>query len=457
MVKNRVVHVCQSCGNKASKWLGKCPECGAWNTFVEEITRQTPEKKLRYTNPLKKNIGPQPITQIEGSDALRLATGIHEFDRVLGGGLVRGALVLIGGDPGIGKSTLVLQCVGAIAGTGRKVLYVSGEESPSQIRIRAERLGTMSDNLIVCAEICVEEILCVIDRVEPEVVVLDSIQTFFTQELHSAPGSVGQVREVAFKIFQDVKARSLPVLLIGHVTKEGALAGPKTLEHIVDTVVYFEGERAYSYRVLRAIKNRYGSTPETGVFEMRSEGLSPVDNPSEIFLSERPEDSPGSTIVCNMEGSRPLLVEVQALVSPSSNVGMPRRMAAGIDHNRMSLLIAILEKRAGLSLQSEDIFVNIAGGIKITEPGIDLGVAAAIAGSFRNKIVDPRTVLMGEIGLTGEVRSIMQLGPRILEAQRLGFTNCIVPHSAERSKNTVPEGINLRYVKTIEEVFDFIF
>tara|TARA_B100000686_G_scaffold285226_1_gene309270 strand:- start:3976 stop:5349 length:1374 start_codon:yes stop_codon:yes gene_type:complete len=456
MPKNTVVHVCQSCGHQIPKWLGRCPECGEWNTFVEESIRHLPGRSRREGKTTKK-ANPAPINQIEVIDAARIPTGIGEFDRVLGGGLVGGALVLLGGDPGIGKSTLVLQCMGAISKTGKKVLYVSGEESPPQIKMRAERLDALSDNLIVCSEICIEEILRVVDCVKPRVLVLDSIQTFFTQDLPSAPGSVGQVREVAFKIFQEIKARSLPVLLIGHVTKEGSLAGPKTLEHIVDTVVYFEGERTHSYRVLRAIKNRYGSTPETGVFEMGSDGLRSVDNPSEIFLSERPENAPGSAIVCNMEGTRPLLVEVQALVSPSSNVGMPRRMVAGIEYNRMSLLIAILEKRAGLHLQSEDIFVNIAGGIKITEPGVDLGSAAAIAGSFHNKVIDPGIVLIGEIGLTGEVRSIMQLEARILEAQRLGFKTCIAPHSANKSKDLVPEGIDVHYVKSIQQTFDIIF
>lgn len=456
MARKSVIHVCQSCGHQAPKWLGKCPECGGWNTFAEETLRAETGKSRRSGHSLP-STQPSPITRIEGFETSRISTGIGELDRVLGGGLVGGSLVLIGGDPGIGKSTLVLQSMGQAARAGKKVLYVSGEESPAQIKMRAERLGSLSDNLLVCSEICVEEILIQVDHARPDVLVLDSIQTFFTQELPSAPGSVGQVREVAFKIFQDIKRRSLPALLIGHVTKEGAIAGPKTLEHIVDTVVYFEGEKNHSYRILRAIKNRYGSTPETGVFEMTAEGLRPVDNPSEIFLSERPKDAPGSVIVSNMEGSRPLLVEVQALVSPSSNVGMPRRMAAGIDYNRMSLLVAILEKRAGLQLSGEDIFVNIAGGIRVSEPAVDLGAAAAIASSFRNRVIDPETVLMGEVGLTGEVRSIMQLEARVLEAHRLGFKTCVVPHSAKKLKTPGSNGIHLKFVKTLEEAFDVIF
>lgn len=371
--------------------------------------------------------------------------------------MVEGSLILIGGEPGIGKSTLVLQSMGHLAKLGKIVLYVSGEESGSQIKLRAERLDALSDNLLICSEICIEGIIKWIDKVKPEVLVLDSVQTFYTEDLQSAPGSIGQVREVAFKIFQEIKHRNLPTLLIGHINKDGAIAGPKSLEHIVDTVVYFEGEQGHAYRALRAIKNRFGPTPEIGVFQMEPTGLVPVENPSEWFLAERPEDSAGSAIVATLEGSRTLLVEVQALVSTSSSIGMPRRMATGFDHNRMSLLIAIMEKRLGMNLQGEDIFVNLAGGIKITEPALDLGVATAIASSFQNKPIDPELVLLGEVGLTGEVRTVMQLDARLIEARRLGFKRCIVPHSARKTKNLLTEGIDICFAKNLSEVFEQIF
>ena len=386
-----------------------------------------------------------------------MTTGIGEFDRVLGGGMVEGSLILIGGEPGIGKSTLVLQSMGHLAKLGKNILYVSGEESGSQIKLRAERLDALSDKLLICSEICIEGIIKWIDKVKPEVLVLDSVQTFYTEDLQSAPGSIGQVREVAFKIFQEIKHRNLPTLLIGHINKDGAIAGPKSLEHIVDTVVYFEGEQGHAYRALRAIKNRFGPTPEIGVFQMAPTGLVPVENPSEWFLAERPEDSAGSAIVATLEGSRTLLVEVQALVSTSSSIGMPRRMATGFDHNRMSLLIAIMEKRLGMNLQGEDIFVNLAGGIKITEPALDLGVATAIASSFQNKPIDPELVLLGEVGLTGEVRTVMQLDARLIEARRLGFKRCIVPHSARKTKNLLTEGIDICFAKNLSEVFEQIF
>jgi DNA repair protein RadA/Sms len=386
-----------------------------------------------------------------------MTTGIGEFDRVLGGGMVEGSLILIGGEPGIGKSTLVLQSMGHLAKLGKNVLYVSGEESGSQIKLRAERLDALSDNLLICSEICIESIIKWIDKVQPDVLVLDSVQTFYTEDLQSAPGSIGQVREVAFKIFQEIKHRNLPTLLIGHINKDGAIAGPKSLEHIVDTVVYFEGEQGHAYRALRAIKNRFGPTPEIGVFQMAPTGLVPVENPSEWFLAERPEDSAGSAIVATLEGSRTLLVEVQALVSTSSSIGMPRRMSTGFDHNRMSLLIAIMEKRLGMNLQGEDIFVNLAGGIKITEPALDLGVAAAIASSFQNRPIDPELVLLGEVGLTGEVRTVMQLDARLIEARRLGFKRCIVPHSARKVKNLLTEGIEISFAKNLSEVFEQIF
>jgi DNA repair protein RadA/Sms len=455
MAKTTTIFVCQKCGHQAPKWMGKCPECLAWNSLVEEASRQ--QSNLRNSKRSPNSSVLIPITEVQSIVDNRLTTGIGEFDRVLGGGMVEGSLILIGGEPGIGKSTITLQSMGHLARLGKKVLYVSGEESGPQIKLRAERLNALSENLLVSSEICVEEILQQIDKVEPDVLVLDSVQTFYTSELQSAPGSIGQVREVAFKIFQAIKHRSIPTLLIGHINKDGAIAGPKSLEHIVDTVVYFEGERGHAYRALRATKNRFGPTPEIGVFQMAPEGLVPVENPSEWFLSERPEDSSGSAIAATLEGTRTLLVEVQALASTSSSIGMPRRMATGFDHNRMSLLIAIMEKRLELNLQGEDIFVNLAGGIKITEPALDLAVAAAIAGSFRDKVIDPLTVLIGEVGLTGEVRSVMQLDARIIEARRLGFKRCIIPHSAKNIKNLPDEGIELNFVKNLSDVFEQLF
>ena len=454
MAKTRTIFICQECGHQVSKWLGKCPECNSWNSFSEERQLQPSSSKSRNNF---ESSAPLTITEVQPVQENRMMTGIGEFDRVLGGGMVKGSLILIGGEPGIGKSTLTLQSMGYVSKQGKKVLYVSGEESGSQIKLRAERLDALSENLLICSEICVEGIIQWIEKIRPEVLVLDSVQTFYTEDLQSAPGSIGQVREVAFKIFQEIKRRNLPTLLIGHINKDGAIAGPKSLEHIVDTVVYFEGEQGHAYRALRAIKNRFGPTPEIGVFKMAPTGLIPVENPSEWFLAERPEDSSGSAIVATLEGSRTLLVEVQALVSTSSSIGMPRRMATGFDHNRMSLLIAIMEKRLGMNLQGEDIFVNLAGGIKITEPALDLGVAAAIASSFQDRPIDAELVLLGEIGLTGEVRTVMQLEARLIEARRLGFKRCIVPHSAKKAKTLLTDGIEISFAKNLTEVFEQIF
>jgi len=456
MAKSVSEYVCQTCGHRAPKWLGKCPECAEWNSFSEELLRGR-RNSLKSQTAATGNGVVQPITAVQALKNKRWTTGISEFDRTLGGGMVEGSLTLIGGNPGIGKSTLVLQSMGRVANAGHRVLYISGEESPAQIKMRAERLGALSENLLISSEICIEEVQRLIDKVDPAVLVLDSIQTFFTSELSSAPGSIGQVREVAFKIFQDVKKRSLAALLIGHITKDGAIAGPKALEHIVDTVIYFEGDKGHSYRLLRTIKNRFGPTPEIGVFEMRPEGLVTVENPSEIFLAERPTDCPGSVIVSSLEGSRTLLVEVQALVSPSSAIGMPRRMAAGFDQNRMTLMIAIMEKRLGLQFQGEDVFVNIAGGLKVSEPSIDLGIATAMASSLKNEMIDLQTVMIGEVGLTGEVRSITQLDPRIIEAERLGFNRCVVPYTAKKGNNFPKSDMELCYVKDLSQAFEIIF
>ncbi len=455
MAKEKTRFVCQKCSSVASKWMGKCPDCEAWNSFVEEAAPVRTAARTSLGGRKKKN-EPLPSTEIKFQNARRLSSGIGEFDRTLGGGLAPGGLVLVGGDPGIGKSTLLLQSLGRMAQAGKRVLYASGEESPEQIKMRAARLDCLSENLLIYSENCIEDVLGLLDKIAPAALVLDSIQTFYTADLQSAPGSVSQVREVAFKVFQDAKARGLPVFLVGHITKDGSLAGPKTLEHIVDTVIYFEGERTHSYRILRTIKNRFGSTQEIGVFQMSERGLEAVENPSEIFLAERPENSPGSVIVASMEGTRPLLVEVQALVSPSSSIGMPRRMATGLDYNRASLLIAIMEKRLGLGLQQEDVFVNVAGGVKITEPAADLGIATAIAGSFQNKAIDSKTVCVGEIGLTGEVRSVMQLEPRIREAEKLGFNRFILPSAANKGKTPLKSKMELCFVKTLAEALDLV-
>ncbi len=455
MAKISSIFVCQACGCQSPKWMGKCPDCDEWDTLAEEKINKKGQPP-RGSMTLDDAPAVQPITHITGFAHRRISTGISEFDRVLGGGLVMGSLVLVGGDPGIGKSTLILQCMWQMACAGMKTLYVSGEESPQQVKLRAERLNALSDNLEVCSEICIEEVIRILDETKPAVIVLDSIQTFFTRDLQSAPGSIGQVKEVAFKIFQEAKKRSLPVFLIGHITKDGAIAGPKSLEHIVDTVIYFEGDRGHAYRILRATKNRFGATPEIGVFEMLPEGLVPVENPSEIFLSERPVESPGSAISASMEGSRPLLIEVQALVTASTTVGMPRRMSTGMDPNRVTLLIAIMEKRLDLQLQREDIFANVAGGIKISEPASDMAVAAAIASGFQNKAIDAKTVLIGEVGLTGEVRSVSRLEARVAEAANLGFNRCIVPFSSNKIKSLPKLDIEIHFVKTLAQAFDII-
>ncbi len=456
MVKNLTIYICQSCGHKAPKWLGKCPECSEWNSLVEEkvsSSSSSPKNSLA----LNLKVSPlRPLNEISSTARERMTTGIDEFDRTLGGGIVSGSLILIGGDPGIGKSTLVLQSMAQLAESGETLLYVSGEESLEQIKMRADRLKISSNNLLVYSEICIEEVLKKVDEIKPDLLVLDSIQTFFTSELQSAPGSIGQVREVAFKLFKECKQRSLPAIIIGHITKEGAIAGPKSLEHMVDCVLYFEGERGHSFRILRAIKNRFGSTPEMGVFEMGLEGLIPVSNPSEIFLAERPENSTGSVIAATLEGSRPLLVEVQALVTASSTVGMPRRVTSNLDPNRINLLVAIMEKRLELNLQREDIFVNLAGGIKVTEPAMDLALATAIASSFQNLPVDSNTIMIGEVGLTGEVRSVMQLDSRLKEAAKLGFKRVVIPESAKKSKFLSNHSIELIFVKSLQEAFEAV-
>ena len=420
---NKTILVCQNCGYQTPKWMGRCPDCGQWNSLVEEISE--PLTRRGESSP---GAQPQNINTISLDPELRLQTGIVEFDRTLGGGLVPGSLVLVGGDPGIGKSTLILQAVSRFAGQGLKSLYLSGEESPQQLKLRAERLSIHSEELYVLTETCLESVMKRIDQLEPGLLVVDSIQTLYTEALSSAPGSVGQVREVTSRLLNRAKNTAIPIFLIGHVTKDGAIAGPKVLEHLVDTVLYFEGDGSHAFRILRAVKNRYGSTNEIGVFEMNDKGLSEVGNPSRLFLEERPEEASGSVVIPCLEGTRPLLLEIQALVGPSP-LGMPRRTAIGVDHNRISLLVAVLGKRMGLEMGDQDIFVNVAGGVKVDEPAADLGIVSAMISSFIDRPVDMRMVLFGEVGLAGEIRGVSQPALRINEARKLGFTKCILSRS----------------------------
>ena len=448
----RTLFICQDCGAQAQKWLGRCPECGAWSSLVEE--RVTPDRRdegRRYGLVTATDVS-RLYADIDIAHTARLSTGIGEFDRVLGGGLVPGSLILLGGEPGIGKSTLLLQVAACFARTEGPVLYSSGEESEHQIRARGERLGVGRAPVYVLAETCLERILEEIMRLKPALVVIDSIQTVFSRQLQSAPGSIGQVREAATHLLFTAKGQNIPTILVGHVTKDGSLAGPKVLEHVVDTVVYFEGERYHSHRVVRAVKNRFGAISELGVFEMTEAGLKPVPNPSRLFLAERPTGVPGSAVLCSMEGSRPILVEVQALVNTGS-YGNVRRMASGIDHNRLTLLLAVLEKRAGFNLMAEDVFVNLAGGITVNEPAADLSVVTAVASSIRNRPVRAGTAMFGEIGLAGEVRSISQAVLRVKEAAQMGFSRCVMP-KGNRSPADEPEGCELIGVTTVSEALD---
>jgi DNA repair protein RadA/Sms len=453
-MKPKTVFACQECGAQSAKWLGRCPECGAWNSIVEErplpaaVAAGSAEK--RYA--LAAASGPQLYADIDTVVSERLSTGIDEFDRVLGGGVVPGSLVLIGGEPGIGKSTLLLQAAAHFANSIGPVLYSSGEESEHQIKSRGERLGVERAPLYILAETCLERILEEIARLKPAFVIVDSIQTVFSLKFQSAPGSIGQVRESATQLLFAAKGQNIPTFLVGHVTKDGSLAGPKALEHIVDTVLYFEGEKHHAHRVVRAVKNRFGAVSELGVFEMTGSGLRPVPNPSQLFLAERAANAPGSVVFCTVEGSRPLLVEVQALVS-TSTYGNARRMASGLDQNRLSLLLAVLEKRAGLNLVAEDVFVNVAGGMSLDEPAADLAIVAAVASSVRNRPVRSGTAVFGEVGLAGEVRGTNQASLRVREAAQMGFTRCVVP-TGNCAPADVPSGFELVGVKTVGEALD---
>jgi len=427
MKKNETIFICQSCGHQSRKWLGKCPECGEWNSLVEERAQPVKKGSARSNFNLRQ-VSAVQFTEIEPQDDVRVPSGLDEFDRVLGGGIVPGTLVLIGGDPGIGKSTLLLQVADRLSHSGTTVLYVSGEESERQIKLRGERLRVEATNVYLLPETNLENIASEIDRLKPGAVIVDSIQTVFSSLLESAPGSVSQVREVAQQFLILAKNRGVPVFLIGHITKEGSLAGPKALEHIVDTVLYFEGERHHNHRIVRATKNRFGAANEVGVFEMTGSGLVPVANPSQMFLQERPQNVAGSIVTVCMEGTRPMLVEIQALVS-GTKYGTGRRMTQGVDQSRVALLIAMLEKRAGMQLAGDDVFVNVAGGLEVDEPAADLGLVTAIASSFKNVMIDPQTAVFGEVGLTGEVRGAMQAAVRAREAQALGFKKLVMPAS----------------------------
>jgi DNA repair protein RadA/Sms len=449
------IFVCQNCGGQSRKWLGQCPECQEWNTMVEERFRPMAQAAAAGTGFRPVESKPIAYQDIEPQDDDRTLTQIDELDRVLGGGIVAGSLVLIGGEPGIGKSTIVLQMADRLAANGLKLLYVSGEESERQIKMRGQRLGINAESLFLLPETNLQTMLAEIERLRPNLVVVDSIQTVFSQTIDSAPGSVSQVREVAGQLMMFAKQTGTPVFLTGHVTKEGSIAGPRTLEHIVDTVLYFEGDRHHNHRIIRATKNRFGAANEIGVFEMTNAGLVPVGNPSEMFLQERPEGASGSVVTVCMEGTRPMLVEVQALVS-STKYGSGRRMAQGFDQNRTSLLIAVMEKRLGFQLASDDVFINVAGGIEIDEPAADLGVIAAIASSFRNLAIDPETAIFGEVGLTGEVRGVLQAQPRAREAQALGFKTLIVPESNRKGLEKLL-GLRVIGVKTLDQAIDQIF
>ena len=458
MKKSKIItqFVCQNCGNSSPRWLGKCSECESWNTYVEEQQEKT--KRLSKT---AKSSAPVAITEIQSGIEERIPTHNKELDRVLGGGFVPGSVILVGGDPGIGKSTLALQMLNNISSSQEinddlGLLYVTGEESPEQVKIRAERIGVKSDKIFVLSATSVESIIEDIKSVSPQIVVIDSIQTMYTEQLASAPGSVGQIRECTAKLMQYAKTNGPAIFLVGHVTKEGAIAGPKVLEHLVDTVLYFEGGKDHPYRILRAIKNRFGSTNEIGVFEMMDVGLKEVKNPSEIFLSERPENASGSVVTPSIEGTRPILVEIQALVSPCS-FGVPRRTTIGLDNNRVSLLLAVLEKRAGLQILGQDVFMNVAGGVKIEEPAIDLAISMALVSSFLNKPLDPGVVVFGEIGLAGEIRGVSHIDMRLNEAQKLGFTKCVVPKiNLDRVKSS-DNSITLVGVDSIEKAIEVFF
>ncbi len=455
MLKNKkTVYFCQECGYESAKWMGQCPGCKEWNTFVEEVVDKKSAGTLAKQKATASEAKVLPLSQIEMTYDKRVSTDMKELDRVLGGGIVQGSMVLVGGDPGIGKSTLLLQVCRNLSEHNIKVLYISGEESLQQIKIRAERIGNFGDSLKLLCETNLDTIKAVIDREKPQIVVIDSIQTMFNEEVSSAPGSVSQVRESTGVLMQIAKGMGISIFIVGHVTKEGVVAGPRVLEHMVDTVLYFEGDRHASYRILRGVKNRFGSTNEIGVFEMQKSGLAEVENPSEFMLSGKPENASGSVVACAMEGTRPMLLEIQALVC-RSNFGMPRRTAAGLDYNRVNLLMAVLEKRVGLPLSNYDAYVNIAGGMKMNEPAVDLGIVMAIASSYKNKPVPEDAIVFGEVGLSGEVRAVTMPEQRVAEAKKLGFKTCIVPEVSVKNIGKVA-GIEVIGIKSVNQAMNLL-
>jgi DNA repair protein RadA/Sms len=449
MAKAKTVYFCQECGYESAKWMGQCPACKTWNTFVEERLEPTKKGGAKGKKALA---SPMNIIEVSTKEDERIPTMITELDRVLGGGIVKGSLSLVGGDPGIGKSTLLLQVCRNLANAGRKVLYVSGEESMHQIKMRASRIGEFSGELLLLCETDMDTIADGILKAKPEFLVVDSIQTMYSDAVSSAAGSVSQVREVTSRLMRIAKEYNIAIFIVGHVTKEGVVAGPRTLEHMVDTVLYFEGERQAVYRILRSVKNRFGSTNEIGVFEMRQDGLTEVENPSQIMLNGRPLDAPGSVVVCSLEGTRPVLIEIQALVSPT-NFNMPRRTAVGIDYNRVNLLMAVLEKRVGLQLGGCDAYVNLAGGMKLGEPAIDLGIILAISSSYKNIALPADTIIFGEVGLVGEIRGVSQAEQRIIEAEKMGFRTCILP-KANLENIRIKTDIKLIGVANVREALD---
>jgi len=453
MAKAKAVFFCKECGFESAKWMGQCPGCKSWDTFVSE-----PVIKKTSGNRLATGLSAEPelLSKVTSEEEQRIVTGIHEFDRVLGGGIVIGSLVLVGGDPGIGKSTLLLQMCRELSGTGKKVLYISGEESLRQIKMRADRLGIFHGELFLLSETNLDQIEDIIKKQSPEIVIIDSIQTMFKEDIGAAPGSVSQVRETTAILMRIAKGLNISIFIVGHVTKEGVVAGPRVLEHMVDTVLYFEGENMVSYRILRAVKNRFGSTNEIGVFEMRDKGLAEVSNPSEFMLQGKPEDEPGSVVTASMEGTRPILVEVQALVC-QTNFNMPRRTAAGTDYNRVNLLMAVIEKRLGIQMAGMDAYVNVAGGMKINEPALDLAIVLAILSSYKNFPLDSKTIVFGEIGLTGEVRAVNMIEQRVQEAGKMGFHLCILPQVNKETINlsAIP-GMKIIGVKNIREILNLL-
>lgn len=453
--KNATIFYCQNCGFESSKWMGQCPGCKEWNTFVEEVVRATSSKNIGKSVGGSGKAVPTSLSEVTIQEEDKIETGIAELDRVLGGGIVQGSLTLVGGDPGIGKSTLLLQTCRMLAGKGQKVLYISGEESQVQIKMRADRIGIFGKEMLLLCETNLDIIADVIQKENPKVVVIDSIQTMYNENVSAAPGSVSQVRESTGTLLQLAKGLNVAIFIVGHVTKEGTVAGPRVLEHMVDTVLYFEGDRHASYRILRGVKNRFGSTNEIGVFEMREEGLVEVQNPSQYMLEGRPTDASGSVVACSLEGTRPLLLEIQALVC-QTNFGIPRRQTTGTDFNRVNLLMAVLEKRCGIQLAGCDAYVNLTGGMKIVEPAIDLGIVLAIVSSFKNVALSPKLMAFGEVGLSGEVRSVNMAAQRVAEAEKLGFEICVVPRVCVKNIKT---GGNMKVVgvSNIQEAIEFLF